>query len=92
MIFHLPAGESPAALQAAHPEAPFTDLPEYVAYKTGRAAAELEAEAPEHFRMIEEEALRDLVVMSEITGTPRIVRLGASTLDNPECRRLLGVI
>ena len=40
---------------------------------------------------IEEEAVRDLAVMSEITGTDRILRLLPGTADNPECRRLLNL-
>ena len=36
------------------------------------------------------DAVRDIVVMSEITGEDRTLRLLPGTLDNPECKRLLG--
>lgn len=88
MIYTLPCGEDPSALRSLHPEALYFDLAEYIARKTGRSAEELRDASPELFGIVEEEAFRDLVVMAEITGVPRIVRLCAHTLDNPECSRL----
>ena len=64
------------------------DLQAYIEHKTGCAIAELEQE-PDRFRAIEEEALRDLVVMDAITGIQRRIIPGPHTLDNPECRRLM---
>lgn len=64
------------------------DLQDYIEHKTGCTIAELEAE-PDRFRAIEEEALRDLVVMDAVTGIRRRIVPGPHTLENPECRRLL---
>lgn len=89
MIFTLPAGSDPSELCALHPEAIYYDLADYIRYKAGRSTEALEAESHESYLLIEEEALRDLVVMAEITGIPRIVRLCPDTLDNPECARLV---
>lgn len=84
MIYSLPPdAEAPSA-------AAFTDLREYIEHKIGMTIEEIKADSPERFRVIEEEAVRDIVVMSEITGEDRTLRLLPGTLDNPECKRLLG--
>lgn len=84
MIYFLPPdAETPSS-------AAFTDLREYIEHKIGMTIEEIKADSPERFRVIEEEAVRDIVVMSEITGEDRTLRLLPGTLDNPECRRLLG--
>ena len=89
MIFAIPHDASPEAAASQHPGVPFTDLRDYIEHKIGAGIEEIAADSPERFHVIEEEAVRDLAVMSEITGTDRILRLLPGTADNPECRRLL---
>lgn len=91
MIFAIPHGASPESSAALHPGVPFTDLREYIEHKIGSSIEDICADSPERFHVIEEEAVRDLAVMSEITGTDRILRLLPGTADNPECRRLLNL-
>ena len=91
MIFAIPHGASPEAAAALHPGVPFTDLREYIEHKIGSSIEDICADSPERFHVIEEESVRDLAVMSEITGTDRILRLLPGTADNPECRRLLNL-
>ena len=91
MVFTVSSQESPDQVAAAHPEAAFYDLGEYIEHKIGMAIPDIVSDSPDRFRVIEEEALRDLVVMSEITGRDCIVRLLPGTLSNPECARLLNL-
>ena len=91
MIFAIPHGASPEFSAALHPGVPFTDLREYIEHKIGSSIEDICADSPERFHVIEEEAVRDLAVMSEITGTDRILRLLPGTADNPEGRRLLNL-
>ena len=88
MIFAIPHQADQAQATAEHPEAEFVDLYSYIEHKIGMRVAGIVADSPERFRVIEEEALRDLVVMSEISGRDTIIRLGPDTLSNPECARL----
>ncbi|MCR5326915.1 MAG: hypothetical protein K6E37_09250 [Bacteroidales bacterium] len=91
MIFAIPHDASAETAGAAHPGVPFTDLREYIEHKIGSSIEEITADSPERFHIIEEEAVRDLVVMGEITQSDRILRLLPCTPDNPECRRLLNL-
>ena len=64
------------------------DLYQYIEHKIGMKVEDIIADSPERFRVIETEALRDLVVMNQVAGTDYAVTLGPDTLDNPECARL----
>ncbi|MBO4565713.1 MAG: hypothetical protein J5695_00645 [Bacteroidales bacterium] len=66
-----------------------TVLEAYIEHKIGSSIRDIVADSPERFRIIEAEALRDLIVMSEVAGTDASVILGPHTLDNPDCRRLV---
>lgn len=90
MIFPILHEADAADARAAHPQAEFFDLCQYIEHKIGSDIDAIKADSPERFRIIEEEALRDLVVMGRITGRDRIIRLGPDTLSNPECARLVG--
>ena len=65
------------------------DLRGYIEHKTGEDIESTIADSPERFRVIESEALRDLVVMSEIEGTDIYITLLPGTPENPACTRLL---
>lgn len=66
-----------------------TDLAAYIVHKIGSTLEEIIADSPERFRVIEAEALRDLIVMSEVSGTDATIFLGPHTLENPDCQRLV---
>lgn len=66
-----------------------TDLAAYIVHKIGSTLEEIIADSPERFRVIEAEALRDLIVMSEVSGTDASIILGPHTLENPDCQRLV---
>ena len=66
-----------------------TDLAAYIVHKIGSTLEEIIADSPERFLVIEAEALRDIIVMSEVQGTDASVILSPRTLDNPDCRRLI---
>ena len=89
MVYPIAYQEDAATVSALHPEASPIDLYQYIEHKIGMSIPKIQADSPERFRVIEEEALRDLVVMSEITGRDCIIRLLPDTLSNPECARLL---
>ena len=91
MVYPLAYQADATALQAAHPEAAFIDLYQYIEHKIGMSVPQIKADSPTRFKLIEEEALRDIVVMSEISSQSKILRLGPDTLSNPECARLLGI-
>ena len=91
MVYPIAYQEDAAAAKAAHMDAAFIDLYQYIEQKIGMSVHDIQADSPARFKVIEEEALRDIVVMSEITGQNNIVRLGPDTLSNPECARMLGV-
>lgn len=61
-------------------------LEEYICHKIGIQPSEIE---PDRFAITEAEALRDLIVSSEISDTDIAVELGPRTLLNPECARLV---
>lgn len=91
MVYPIAYQEDAAPVSALHPEAAQVDLYQYIEHKIGASIHDIQADSPSRFKVIEEEALRDIVVMSEITGQSKIVRLGPDTLSNPECARLLGL-
>ena len=64
-------------------------LREYIEHKTGESVEATAADSPERFLVIESEALRDLAVMSEITGEDVFVTLLPGTESNPACKQLL---
>jgi len=66
-----------------------TDLSAYIEHKAGCRIEEIVADSPERFRIIEAEALRDLIVMSEVAGTDACIILGPHTMENPDCQRLV---
>jgi hypothetical protein len=65
------------------------DLGEYISHKIGISADEIKAGSAERFAIVEAEALRDIIVTSEVAGTDAAVTLLPSTLQNPECGRLV---
>ena len=69
--------------------APVTDLRAYIEHKTGSSLEEIDRDSHERFLVIEAEALRDIIVMAEISGTGACIRLLPGTEDNPDCRRLI---
>ncbi|MBO6169811.1 MAG: hypothetical protein J6O51_07545 [Bacteroidales bacterium] len=89
MIYSISYHADEASARASYPQADFFDLYQYIEHKIGSDIASIKSDSPDRFRVIEEEALRDLVVMSKITGRDRIIRLGPDTLSNPECARLI---
>ncbi len=89
MVFAITNHESLDSVLNSHPDAEFFDLGEYIEHKIGMSIPEIVKDSPERFRVIEEEALRDLAVMSEISGRDCIIRLLPDTLSNSECARLI---
>lgn len=62
------------------------DLASYISHKIGPGLAEA---GPERLRIIEAEALRDLIVTAEVTGDDIAISVSPDILDNPECARLI---
>lgn len=62
------------------------DLAGYISHKIGPG---LDQACPERLRIIEAEALRDLIVTAEITGEDIAITIPPRILDNPECARLI---
>lgn len=89
MVFAIPSHDRRQDAVSSHPGAEYFDLAEYIEHKIGMSIPDIAADSPDRFRVIEEEALRDLVVMSEISGSDYIIRLLPDTLSNPECARLI---
>ncbi len=69
--------------------APITSLQEYIEHKIGMPVADIDADSHERFLIIEAEALRDLVVMAEVSGKGARILPCQGTLDNPDCRRII---
>ncbi|MBP5383004.1 MAG: hypothetical protein J6Y45_06595 [Bacteroidales bacterium] len=90
MVYTIEYLQDASEATVQHPEAALVDLYQYIEHKTGMSIDDIKADSAERFKVLEEEALRDIVVMSEITGRDKIVRLGPDTLSIPECARLLG--
>ena len=68
----------------------FTDLDEYIGGKIGRSVPGiLQDDGETKFRAIEAEALRDLVVMHQLTGKSIVIALGGGTIMTTSLRRLI---
>ena len=67
----------------------FTDLDRYIEHKMGQTIPEIFKDGEERFRAIEAEALRDLVVMSQVTGKDIVISLGGGTITIGSARRLI---
>lgn len=68
---------------------PFSDLDEYIVHKAGESIPDIFKDSEDRFRALEAEALRDLVIMSEVRGEDAVIALGGGTVLNPELRILL---
>ena len=64
-------------------------LRDYIEHKIGSPIEDIVSDSPERFRVIEAEALRDIIVMSEVSGRDASVILDPGTLGNPDCLRLI---
>lgn len=59
----------------------FIDLDEYIEHKLGRSISTVFAtEGEEKFRAVEAEAVRDVIIMHQLTGTDLVLALGGGTL------------
>lgn len=68
----------------------FTDLDEYIVHKKGMSITDIFAtEGEEYFRALEAECVRDVVVMSRITGEDTVLALGGGTLTYRAVRWLV---
>lgn len=68
---------------------PFIDLDRYIEHKAGESIPEIIAEGEDRFRALEAEALRDVVIMSEIQNEDRVLALGGGTVGIKAIRHLL---
>lgn len=80
---------SEAALRAAAEGCTHVDLYAYIGHKIGMSVPEIKEESEERFLVIEAEAVRDIVIMNAMQGGDVLLTFPPSTLDNPECARLL---
>ncbi|MBO4605870.1 MAG: AAA family ATPase [Bacteroidales bacterium] len=68
----------------------FIDLDSYIEKKIGRSPEAIIAEDGEvRFRAIEAEALRDVVIMHQLTGENLVLALGGGTIMTTSVRRLI---
>ena len=67
----------------------FVDLDRYVEHKMGASIAEVFSQGEDRFRAIEAEALRDIVVMHEVTGEDAVIALGGGTIMTPPAREMI---
>lgn len=67
----------------------FVDLDRYIEHKMGQRISEIFNDGEERFRAIEAEALRDVVVMHEVTGGNVVLALGGGTIMTPCARELI---
>lgn len=68
----------------------FIDLDSYIEDKAGMSIPEIFATFGEaHFRAMEAEAVRDVVIMSRITSTDRVVALGGGTVMTGSVQHLI---
>lgn len=77
---------SPFSQSALPPGCLQYDLASYISHKIGPGLSEA---GPDRLRIIEAEALRDLIVTAEITGSNIAVTISPAILENPECIRLI---
>lgn len=85
------SGKSTAGRElAALLEWEFIDLDEYIENKIGRSPeAIIEQDGETRFRAIEAEALRDVVIMHQLTGRDLVLALGGGTIMTTSVRRLI---
>ena len=67
----------------------FFDLDRYLEHKWCGTIPELFSRGELWFRAAEAEALRDLIIMSQVAGTDRVIALGGGTFSNPVLRSLI---
>lgn len=68
----------------------FIDLDAYIEGKIGRSVGEIIAQDGEtRFRAVEAEALRDVVIMHQLTGENLVLALGGGTIMTTSVRRLI---
>ena len=68
----------------------FIDLDGYIEGKIGRSVGEIIAQDGEtRFRAVEAEALRDVVIMHQLTGENLVLALGGGTIMTTSVRRLI---
>ena len=68
----------------------FTDLDRYIEGKIGRSPEAIIAEDGEvRFRAVEAEALRDVVIMHQLTGENLVLALGGGTIMTTSVRNLI---
>lgn len=80
---------SPVPASLLPPGCIIYDLGEYISHKIGMSPEKIAAQSADRFAIVEAEALRDIIVTSEIASTDAAVTLLPSTLLNPECERLV---
>lgn len=68
---------------------PFVDLDEYIVHKAGQTIPEIFAESEQKFRFMEAEAIRDLLVMNEVSGTDMVIALGGGTIMTSSVQELI---
>ena len=86
MVFCSTGPLSPSSLPQG---CPIVNLDGYIEHKIGLSPAEIQAGSADRFAIVEAEALRDIVVSSEISGADVAVLISPRTLKNPECCRLV---
>ena len=68
----------------------FVDLDSYIEHKAGRSIPEIFAsDGEEYFRALEAEAVRDVVVMHQISGGSVVLALGGGTVMTPGVQDLI---
>ena len=68
----------------------FIDLDRYIEGKIGRSPEQIIAQDGEtRFRAVEAEALRDVVIMHQLTGENLVLALGGGTIMTTSVRRLI---
>lgn len=67
----------------------FIDLDSYLEHKAGQSIPEIIADGEDRFRALEAEALRDVVIMSEIQNEDIVLALGGGTAGIKAVRHLL---
>ena len=67
----------------------FIDLDRYIVHKTGRDIPQIFQEGELKFRVIEAEAVRDIITMRQVTGEDLVLALGGGTFSNSSVRWLI---
>lgn len=68
---------------------PYVDLDEYIVHKAGQSIPEIFNDGEQRFRAIEAEAIRDLVVMDEVSESDMVIALGGGTITIPSVQDLI---